>query len=218
MHVALCEIVSATSGGIQLLCRWGEYPNGYQSQTEIFELVIFFWLCDGWMDTLCLKKKNQKGSGRVYLGHLGQKRYLFLGYFNGLFKAFLFTRGFSLFQVEEVKKMKIGDPLDRSTDHGPQNHKAHLDKLVEYCQTGVTEGATLVCGGKQVQRAGTAGPPAATFSPLRPWRWHQSGGGLVVSAGFFFEPAVFTNVRDNMYIAREESFGPVMIVSKFKSG
>lgn len=59
-------------------------------------------------------------------------------------------------QVEEVKKMKIGDPLDRSTDHGPQNHKAHLDKLVEYCQTGIKEGATLVCGGKQVQRPGKA--------------------------------------------------------------
>ncbi|TNM89226.1 hypothetical protein fugu_005481 [Takifugu bimaculatus] len=91
--------------------------------------------------------------------------------------------------VEEVKKMKIGDPLDRSTDHGPQNHKAHLDKLVEYCQTGVKEGATLVCGGRQVQRA-----------------------------GFFFEPTVFTDVRDHMFIAREESFGPVMIISKFKSG
>lgn len=52
--------------------------------------------------------------------------------------------------------MKVGDPLDRSTDHGPQNHKAHLDKLVEYCQIGVKEGATLVCGGKQVQRPGKA--------------------------------------------------------------
>lgn len=52
--------------------------------------------------------------------------------------------------------MKIGDPLDRSTDHGPQNHKAHLDKLVEYCETGVKEGATLICGGKQVQRPGEA--------------------------------------------------------------
>lgn len=52
--------------------------------------------------------------------------------------------------------MKIGDPLDRSTDHGPQNHKAHMDKLVEYCQIGVKEGATLVCGGKQVQRPGEA--------------------------------------------------------------
>uniref|UniRef100_A0A4W3JXT1 10-formyltetrahydrofolate dehydrogenase n=1 Tax=Callorhinchus milii TaxID=7868 RepID=A0A4W3JXT1_CALMI len=91
--------------------------------------------------------------------------------------------------VTEVKKMKIGDPLDRSTDHGPQNHKAHLDKLVQYCAAGVKEGATLVCGGKQVSRP-----------------------------GFFFEPTVFTNVQDNMFIATEESFGPVMIISKFANG
>lgn len=57
-------------------------------------------------------------------------------------------------QVEEIKKMKIGDPLDRSTDHGPQNHKAHLDKLLEYCEIGVKEGATLIYGGKQVDRPG----------------------------------------------------------------
>uniref|UniRef100_A0AAY4EBF5 formyltetrahydrofolate dehydrogenase n=1 Tax=Denticeps clupeoides TaxID=299321 RepID=A0AAY4EBF5_9TELE len=56
--------------------------------------------------------------------------------------------------VEEVKKMRIGDPLDRSTDHGPQNHKAHMDKLVEYANTGVKEGAKLICGGKQVGRPG----------------------------------------------------------------
>ncbi|KAL4655636.1 cytosolic 10-formyltetrahydrofolate dehydrogenase-like [Arapaima gigas] len=91
--------------------------------------------------------------------------------------------------VEEVKKMKIGDPLDRSTDHGPQNHKAHLDKLVQYCEKGVKEGAKLVCGGKQVERP-----------------------------GFFFEPTVFTDVQDDMFIAQEESFGPVMIISKFKDG
>ena len=42
--------------------------------------------------------------------------------------------------VDETKKMKIGDPLDRSTAHGPQNHRAHLQKLVEYCQTGVEQG------------------------------------------------------------------------------
>lgn len=59
-----------------------------------------------------------------------------------------------ILQVAEVKKMKIGDPLDRSTDHGPQNHRAHLEKLVEYCDIGVKEGATLVYGGKQVDRPG----------------------------------------------------------------
>lgn len=56
--------------------------------------------------------------------------------------------------MEEIKKMKIGDPLDRSTDHGPQNHKAHLEKLLQYCETGVKEGATLVYGGRQVCRPG----------------------------------------------------------------
>lgn len=50
--------------------------------------------------------------------------------------------------------MKIGNPLDRDTNHGPQNHQAHLQKLVEYCQHGVEEGATLVCGGRQVSRPG----------------------------------------------------------------
>ena len=50
--------------------------------------------------------------------------------------------------------MKIGDPLDRSTDHGPQNHRAHMQKLVEYCDTGVKEGATLVTGGKQIDMPG----------------------------------------------------------------
>uniref|UniRef100_A0A4W6EQB8 10-formyltetrahydrofolate dehydrogenase n=1 Tax=Lates calcarifer TaxID=8187 RepID=A0A4W6EQB8_LATCA len=89
----------------------------------------------------------------------------------------------------EIKKMKIGDPLDRSTDHGPQNHKAHLDKLLEYCEVGVKEGATLVYGGRQVDRP-----------------------------GFFMEPTVFTDVEDHMFIAKEESFGPVMVVSKFKDG
>uniref|UniRef100_A0A7M4FN03 10-formyltetrahydrofolate dehydrogenase n=1 Tax=Crocodylus porosus TaxID=8502 RepID=A0A7M4FN03_CROPO len=90
---------------------------------------------------------------------------------------------------EFVKRMKIGDPLDRSTDHGPQNHKAHLEKLLEYCETGVKEGATLVYGGRQVCRP-----------------------------GFFMEPTVFTDVEDHMYIAQEESFGPVMVISKFKDG
>ena len=35
--------------------------------------------------------------------------------------------------------MKIGAPLDRSTQHGPQNHLAHLNKLIEYCQIGKKE-------------------------------------------------------------------------------
>ena len=50
--------------------------------------------------------------------------------------------------VEETKKMKIGDPLDRSTAHGPQNHRKHLESLVDYCEVGLKEGAKLLLGGK----------------------------------------------------------------------
>lgn len=89
--------------------------------------------------------------------------------------------------VQETKKMVIGDPLDRSTDHGPQNHKAHLEKLLEYINTGVKEGAKLIHGGKRVNRP-----------------------------GYFLEPTIFTDVEDKMYIAQEESFGPIMIISKFR--
>lgn len=64
--------------------------------------------------------------------------------------------------------MKIGDPLERSTDHGPQNHKAHLDKLLEYCEIGVKEGATLVYGGKQVDR-----PGKTDQSRLKAAQWAQ---------------------------------------------
>ncbi|XP_071816025.1 mitochondrial 10-formyltetrahydrofolate dehydrogenase-like isoform X1 [Apostichopus japonicus] len=90
--------------------------------------------------------------------------------------------------VEEIKKMKIGDPLDRSTSHGPQNHRAHFEKLMEYCEIGIKEGATLIYGGKQVDRP-----------------------------GLFMVPTVLTNVQDHMFVAQEESFGPIMVVSKFSS-
>eukprot|EP00058_Branchiostoma_floridae_P001920 XP_002587408.1 hypothetical protein BRAFLDRAFT_290865 [Branchiostoma floridae] len=91
--------------------------------------------------------------------------------------------------VEEIKKMKIGDPLDRSVDHGPQNHLAHFNSLLEYCKVGVEQGAKLVYGGTRVDRP-----------------------------GLFLHPTVFTDVTDDMWIAEEESFGPVMIISKFKDG
>lgn len=91
--------------------------------------------------------------------------------------------------VEEIKKMKIGNPLDASTDHGPQNHRAHLEKLVEYVDTAVAEGATLVHGGKQCDMP-----------------------------GLYMQPTVIADVHDHMYVAHEESFGPIMVISKFDEG
>ncbi|TKS91021.1 Cytosolic 10-formyltetrahydrofolate dehydrogenase [Collichthys lucidus] len=96
--------------------------------------------------------------------------------------------------VEEIKKMKIGDPLDRSTDHGPQNHKAHMDKLLEYCEVGVKEGATLVYGGRQVDRPAPV-LQASSWSPLCSLMW-----------------------RTTCSLPKRSPFGPVMVVSKFKEG
>lgn len=57
--------------------------------------------------------------------------------------------------VNETKKIVAGDPLNRSTAHGPQNHEAHLNKLIEFVEIGVKEGAKLECGGKRMNRKGT---------------------------------------------------------------
>lgn len=88
--------------------------------------------------------------------------------------------------LEEVKKIRIGNPLDRATVHGPQNHEAHLKKLLMFVQKGVNEGANLIYGGKRLDRP-----------------------------GWYFEPAILTDVQDHMYVAKEESFGPIMLISKF---
>lgn len=91
--------------------------------------------------------------------------------------------------IEEVKQLKTGDPLDLSTSHGPQNHRAHFESLLDYIEQGKKEGAKLVHGGKRVG-----------------------------DKGLFLEPAIFTDVKDGMFIATEESFGPVMIISRFANG
>ena len=90
--------------------------------------------------------------------------------------------------VAATKQMIVGDPLDVSTAHGPQNHKKHLESLVAFAARGKAEGARLVLGGERLDRE-----------------------------GLFFPPTIFTDVTDDMWIAEEESFGPIMIILKFKS-
>ncbi|XP_057671097.1 cytosolic 10-formyltetrahydrofolate dehydrogenase [Diorhabda carinulata] len=91
--------------------------------------------------------------------------------------------------VQETRKIQIGDPLSRSTSHGPQNHLAHLKKLIEYVEIGLKEGAKLEYGGKRLNRK-----------------------------GYFFEPTILSNVEDDMFVAKEESFGPIMVISRFNNG
>jgi aldehyde dehydrogenase (NAD+) len=81
----------------------------------------------------------------------------------------------------------VGDPFDPKTEQGPQVDDIQFEKVMSYIDSGRKEGATLVAGGN---RAG--------------------------DRGYFVEPTVFADVRDNMKIAEEEIFGPVMSIIKFK--
>ena len=92
--------------------------------------------------------------------------------------------------VERTNSIRIGDPMDEAVQMGPLISAAQREKVLGYIETGKKERATLEIGG---------GIPAI----------HGFDNG------FFIEPAVFTGVTDDMTIAREEIFGPVMSVLDF---
>ena len=92
--------------------------------------------------------------------------------------------------TERTKNINIGDPLDPDTQMGPLINKSQHDKVTGYIEIGKAEGATLHHGGGIPSLQGFEG-------------------------GFFIEPTIFTDVRDDMRIAREEIFGPVMSVLSF---
>ncbi|MEM7296262.1 MAG: betaine-aldehyde dehydrogenase [Pseudomonadota bacterium] len=94
---------------------------------------------------------------------------------------------FSRRLVERVGNATLGDPMDEATDFGPLVSAAQREIVEGYVAAGEREGATLRCGGKR---------------PDRP--------------GFFIEPVVFTDVSDDMVIAREEIFGPVLSLLEFE--
>jgi aldehyde dehydrogenase (NAD+) len=89
--------------------------------------------------------------------------------------------------VARAAKRRVGDPLDPTTDQGPQVDQAQFDRIMGYIESGRTEGATLACGGERVG-----------------------------NRGYFIRPTVFADVEDDMTIAREEIFGPVMSLIAFK--
>ena len=89
--------------------------------------------------------------------------------------------------VERAKQRIVGEPFDDNTAQGSQVDRTQFDKVMEYIESGQREGAKLLCG-----------------------------GGRVGDRGYFIEPTVFAEVKDNMKIAQEEIFGPVMSIIKFK--
>jgi aldehyde dehydrogenase (NAD+) len=88
--------------------------------------------------------------------------------------------------VARASRRTVGDPFDSTTEQGPQIDNIQFDKVMSYIESGKCEGAELLTGGKRVG-----------------------------DRGYFIEPTVFANVKDEMKIAREEIFGPVMSIIKF---
>ncbi|MGO4883997.1 MAG: aldehyde dehydrogenase family protein [Bryobacteraceae bacterium] len=87
-----------------------------------------------------------------------------------------------------ARNRTVGDPFDPKTEQGPQVDEAQFDKVMGYIESGKREGAHMVCGGERVG-----------------------------DRGYFVQPTVFADVQDDMAIAREEIFGPVMSIIPFKS-
>lgn len=83
----------------------------------------------------------------------------------------------------------LGDPLDEATQMGPLVSASQLDKVLGYIEKAKAEGARLVCG----------------------------GGRAALNTGYYVQPTVFADVTDDMTLAREEVFGPVMAVLDFDS-
>ena len=90
--------------------------------------------------------------------------------------------------VRRARSQKVGDPFDPATTQGPQVTREQQQRVLGYIEAGKSEGAKLHCG-----------------------------GGKPDLPGYYVEPTVFSGVRDDMKIAREEIFGPVMNILPFKS-
>ncbi|MEH7872305.1 aldehyde dehydrogenase family protein [Rhizobium laguerreae] len=99
-------------------------------------------------------------------------------------------------EVEELasataRAIRIGAPLDPATDMGPIANLPQFERIQTMIQTGIDDGAKLLCGG--------LGRPAG------------------IERGFFTQPTIFSEVKSDMRIAREEIFGPVLSIMPYKN-
>jgi len=92
--------------------------------------------------------------------------------------------------VERIKVIndsrRLGDPFDETTEQGPQIDQAQLDKILHYIELGRQEGARCVTGGQRIGEK-----------------------------GYYVAPTLFADVSDDMKIAQDEIFGPVLAVLRF---
>lgn len=88
-----------------------------------------------------------------------------------------------------AKNEILGDAFQEGITQGPQAHRAHFEKVLQYIEIGQKEGAQKVFGGREINQ----------------------------SKGYFIRPTLFTQVESKMRVAQEEIFGPVLVALKFKT-
>ncbi|BFM17336.1 aldehyde dehydrogenase family protein [Maricurvus nonylphenolicus] len=94
--------------------------------------------------------------------------------------------------VEVSSRMIVGNPIDPATGMGPMSTESHFHSVMDYIQSARDEGARVACGGERADVEGCEG-------------------------GFFVQPTVLADVTNDMKVAREEIFGPVLSVIKYRS-
>jgi len=93
---------------------------------------------------------------------------------------------------ERAQRVTVGDPMDKATQMGPQVSREQLDRIKNYMDIGRAEGATVFAGGESPKLEGA------------------------FQNGYFFQPTIFSEVNNQMRVAQEEIFGPVVSVIPFK--
>lgn len=90
------------------------------------------------------------------------------------------------------RNVNVGNPVDSATRMGPLINQNQLRLVLSYVETGIKEGARLVCGGNKIEN--------------HPY-----------DKGYFMEPTLLVDVKNDMIIAQEEIFGPVLVVIPFET-
>ncbi|MCS1351721.1 aldehyde dehydrogenase [Mechercharimyces sp. CAU 1602] len=93
--------------------------------------------------------------------------------------------------VEKTKKLRLGNPLQKTTQIGAIISAAQCDTIDSYVQSAIAEGARVLCGGKRPE-------------------------GTDFQEGHWYEPTVIVDCHNQMKAAQEEIFGPVVMIMKFK--
>lgn len=103
----------------------------------------------------------------------------------------IYDKFIEAFKEQTKKTSQVGDPFSDDTFQGPQVTKVQYERVLSYIEAGKSEGAVLASGGEAFKD--------------------------VNGKGFFIQPTIFTDVKDDMRIYKEEVFGPFVVISSFKT-